>query len=351
MSVEKIKVLVVDDSNFMRKIITDMLNSDPQITVVGTASDGRETVEKVKNLNPDVITLDIIMPEMDGLTALEMLMKTNPTPVVMFSKVTRDGAEATLKALEFGAVDFVTKPQDADLGSIKMEIDKVKNELIDKIKIAARIDRNKLKVLYPTTRIRERVTGVAEPSDRVICIGSSAGGPKVLMEIMPLFPYDLPSGVLVAQHMPSFFIKSFTERLSNISKIGVREAKIGDIVPSSTAFLAPESYTIKVERIKKGGAITLSSEPSIHRVKPCIDAMMEAAAQVYGAKAIGVLLSGMGRDGVKGLKAIKAVGGKTIAQDESSSIVFGMAKAAIEEGVVDKVVPANKIVEEILKLI
>jgi len=349
--VDKIKVFVVDDSNFMRKIITDMLNSDPQITVIGTASDGRETVEKVKTLNPDVITLDIIMPEMDGLTALEQIMKICPTPVVMFSKVTRDGAEATLKALEFGAVDFVTKPQDADLGSIKIEIDKVKTELIDKIKIASRIDRNKLKVLYPTTRIREKISNVAEPTERMICIGSSAGGPKVLMEIMPQLPYDLNSGVLVAQHMPSFFIKSFTERLSNISKISVREAKIGDIITQATAFLAPESYTIKVEKIKKGGAVTLSSEPSVHRVKPCIDSMMEAAAQVYGAKTIGVLLSGMGRDGVKGLKAIKAAGGKTIVQDESSSIVFGMAKAAIEEGVVDKVVPANKIIEEVLKLI
>ncbi len=348
---DKIKVLVVDDSNFMRKIITDMLNSDPQVTVIGTASDGRETVEKVKTLNPDVITLDIIMPDMDGLTALEQIMKVCPTPVVMFSKVTRDGAEATLKALEFGAVDFVTKPQDADLGSIKIEIDKVKSELIDKIKIAARIDRNKLKVLYPTTRIREKIANVADPTERMVCIGSSAGGPKVLMEIMPQFPYDFNSGVLVAQHMPSFFIKSFTERLSNISKISVREAKIGDIITPATAFMAPESYTIKVEKIKKGGAVTLSSEPSVHRVKPCIDAMMEAAAQVYGAKTIGVLLSGMGRDGVKGLKAIKDAGGKTIAQDESSSIVFGMAKAAIEEGVVDKVVPANKIIEEVLKLI
>lgn len=348
---DKIKVLVVDDSTFMRKVITDMLNSDPQITVIGTASDGRETIEKVKTLTPDVITLDIIMPEMDGLSALEHIMKQYPTPVVMFSKVTRDGAEATLKALECGAVDFVTKPQDADLGSIKIEFDKIKAELIDKIKIAARIDRHKLKILYPTSRIVEQVSTVAEPTDHCICIGSSAGGPKVLMEIIPQFPEELESGILVAQHMPSFFIKSFTERLSNTSKINVREAKIGDIVTPATAFLAPESFTIKVEKIKRGGAITLSSESSVHRVKPCIDSMMEAAALVYGAQTIGVLLSGMGRDGVKGLKTIKQAGGKTMAQDESSSIVFGMAKAAIEEGVVDIVAPAQRIVEEILKLI
>lgn len=347
----KIRVLVVDDSNFMRKVITDMLNADPQIEVVGTASDGRETIEKVKTLNPDVVTLDVIMPEMDGLTALEQLMKQAPTPVVMFSKVTRDGAEATLKALEFGAVDFVTKPQEADLGSIKTELDKVRTELVDKIKIAGRIDRNKLKVLYPTTRIKERIVTMGEATDQVICIGSSAGGPKVLMEIMPKFPANLTWGILIAQHMPSFFIKSFTERLGNISKIGVREAKIGDIVTPAAAFLAPESYTLKVEKIKKGGAITLSNEPSVHRVKPCIDAMMEAAAQVYGAKTIGVLLSGMGRDGVKGLRAIREAGGKTLVQDEASSIVFGMAKAAIEDGVVDKVAPAEKIVNEILKLL
>jgi two-component system chemotaxis response regulator CheB len=331
-----LRILVVDDSAFMRKIITDMINSDPQLTVVGTAFDGLDALQKTSQLRPDVITLDVNMPRMDGLTTLKRLMKQHPLPIIMLSAATQEGAETTFTALKLGAVDYIPKPS----GQISLDIEKVRNELVDKIKTAAQA---KIVTHEPETcsrvRIKQKVT------EKIVTIGASTGGPPALEEILVQLPKNTPP-ILIVQHMPSGFTNSFAKRLNRLCSFEVKEAEDGDTINQRQALIAPGGYHMTVTRDRR---VQLDCGPTEHGVRPAVDPMMRTAAAVYGSETIGVILTGMGRDGASGMKAIKEKGGRTIAQDEATCTVFGMPKMAIQEGSVDRILPLSKIPEQILR--
>lgn len=349
----KIKVLIVDDSAFMRKAIKQILESDPLIEVIGTARNGTDALEKLKELTPDVVTLDISMPHMDGLTCLRSIMSTNPLPVVMISSLTQEGARETFRALELGAVDFIPKFS----GTISLDIGKQKNEIITKVKAAAlaRVEKGisvKQVLAKPEISVGrwKRKTVV---SQKAITIGISTGGPQTLMKIVPDLPRDFSAPLLIVQHMPPNFTRVFAERLDAASAIEIKEAEGGDVVESGKGYLAPGDYhmtTVK-RALGKGAIIRLSKEPlnALHR--PSVDVTMFSVAKLYGENTVGVILTGMGSDGAEAMAEIKRRGGKTIAQDEASSIIFGMPKAAIEKGCVDKVVPASEVAGAIVRAV
>lgn len=329
-------VLVVDDSAFMRKTISDMLNSDPKINVVGTARDGQDALKKIPMLHPDVITLDVNMPRMDGLTTLKEIMKNDPIPVVMLSSWTQKGADITIEALEHGAIDYVPKPS----GEISLDLEKVKRELILKVKIAAQS-----KTFRPDLKKRVKLSSKRDYRSRVIAIGASTGGPAAIIAVLSRLPKDTPP-ILLVQHMPKGFTKSFAERLDQNSDITVKEAKKGDEIVKGVALLAPGDYHMTVTRNK---CISLNKKPQIHGVRPSVDPLMTSVADVYGSEAIGIILTGMGRDGSDGVKAIKNKNGQILAQDEESCVVYGMPGEAIKTGCVDKIVPLSRIAVEILR--
>lgn len=351
---DKIRVLVVDDSALMRLLISDILKSDREIEVVATARDGVDGIKKVTELKPDVVALDIEMPRLDGLHALGYIMSEIPTPVVMISAFTKSGAEATFRALEYGAVDFVSKPS----GPISRDIGAVGDELVAKIKMAARVDVGKLKFILPK-KIPEKYLKSGPKKDvpgiKVVAIGASTGGPRALGEILPQLDTDIPTGLLVVQHMARGFTKTFARRLDKESKIEVKEAEHGDRIEPGRALIAPGDYHMIVRKEVSGketaGIISLNQDPPVYGLRPTVDAMMISVARAYGDKTIGVILTGMGSDGAKGMKAIRDNNGKTIAQDKDSCVVYGMPKAAVEEGAVDKVVPLAKIAKEIMKIV
>ena len=351
---DKIRVLVVDDSALMRLMISDILNSDKEIEVIATARDGEDGIRKVTELRPDVVTLDIEMPRLDGLHALGYIMSEIPTPVVMISAFTQKGAEATFRALEYGAVDFVSKPS----GPISRDIRIVGKELVAKVKVAAAVDINKLKFIQPKKifgrhlKIKPRKI---VPDVKLIAIGASTGGPRALEEILPQLDPNIHAGLLIVQHMPRGFTETFASRLNRESKIDVKQGESGDRIEEGKALIAPGDYHMTVKREisgeKTAGTISLNQKPPVYGLRPTVDAMMLSAAEVYEDKTIGVILTGMGSDGARGMKAIKENKGKTIAQDKDTCVVYGMPKAAVEEGVVDKVVPLDKIAEEIMKMV
>ncbi|MEA3282047.1 MAG: chemotaxis response regulator protein-glutamate methylesterase [Euryarchaeota archaeon] len=336
-----IRTLVVDDSKFMRTLISDMLVSDSHIDVIATAKDGTDAVAQARLHHPDVITLDVEMPRMDGLEALKAIMKENPTPVVMLSALTQEGADATLEALHHGAVDFVPKPS----GSLSLDIDKVKDLLISKIKAAslAKPERHLAPRLHRARASFRRVTG-----KHVIAIGTSTGGPRALSELLPQFPGDIPAGILIVQHMPPWFTKSLAERLDRSCAIRVKEAEVGDKIEDGQALIAPGDYHMVVKRAENGERVVdLNQDPPVHAVRPAADIMLQSVAASYGSRTLGVILTGMGSDGACGMEAIKEHGGKTIVSDEETSLIFGMPKAAIDLGCVDRIAPLHKIPEEI----
>ena len=357
-----IKVLVVDDSAFMRKTISTLLESDAGITVVGTARDGEDAIQKVRSLKPDLVTLDVEMPRMNGLQALQIIMKEMPVPVIMVSSLTEDGARETIAALEIGALDFIPKHLANDVTNIAH----VKDDLVRKIKALAGRKLNPTmpnraktssQAMAPAVSDAEKIhTDFSHLSHssrkiRIVAIGTSTGGPKALQELLPKLPKDFPVGILVVQHMPPSFTGPFAERLGQLSQIEVREARDGEPVKPGVALIAPGGYHMRIFRKGLGETeIRLSKEPqTIHM--PSVDVMMTSVAQIFADAALGVIMTGMGHDGQDGMKAIKAAKGKTIAQDEASCVVFGMPKAAIEVGVVDKVVPLNRLAGEIVNMV
>lgn len=330
------RVLVVDDSALMRNLLSDMLNAESNIEVIATAKDGQDAIEKVAKLNPDVVTLDIEMPKMDGLTALKHIMNSNPTPVVMLSALTEYGSKSAIKALEYGAIDFIHKPS----GSISLDLRKVREELLIKLRVAsmAKLHKPKLESVKP---IKHQINN----RRRLIAIGASTGGPSALIEIIPRFPEDSPP-ILIVQHMPSGFTKSFAERLDSESAIVVKEAIEGEKIEAGKAFLAPGDHHMIVTGDKK---IHLNKEPPIKWVRPAVDPMMISVASVYKSDVIGVILTGMGSDGTDGMTAIKENNGQTLAQTESSCVVYGMPNAAVKAGCVDKIVSLSQMPIEILR--
>ncbi|KPU28196.1 chemotaxis protein CheY [Caloranaerobacter sp. TR13] len=342
-----IKVLVVDDSAFMRKIISDILSSDEIIEVIGTAKNGKDALDKVSYLNPDVITLDIEMPVMDGIEALREIMKKFRKPVVMLSSLTSQGAEATLRALEYGAVDFITKPTNI----FKVGSQEKKEEIIKKVKVAANavllntvIDNH---IVSKNNSIA--ITNKEEKMDYIVALGTSTGGPRALQAIIPALPNEINAALVVVQHMPQGFTKSLANRLNSMSHIVVKEGEDGELVRRGHCYIAPGGYHMTLDEVGVNKVyIRLNKEKPVSGHRPSVDVLMESVAKIKYLKKIGVILTGMGSDGSQGIKHIKENNGFTIAQDEKSCVVYGMPKAAINIGGISKVLSLESIPNEIL---
>lgn len=337
-----VKVMVVDDSPFMRRVIVDMLQSDPEIHVTAVAKDGVEALEKLPDVDCQVITLDVEMPRMDGLVFLRRMMQVRPLPVVMLSSLTSDHSQTTLEALSLGAVDFVAKPG-TYLG---MGADEIRRELIRKVKGAARA-----KVLprifrpAPSPRILPSVLGQVQ---NVVAIASSTGGPRALEEILANLPGDLPAALLITQHMPAGFTRSFAERLHRTSPLTVKEGEEGDALENGVALIAPGDYHMV---LGEDGLIHLDHGPAVEYVRPAADVMLSSLVKSFQGRIIGVILTGMGRDGARGMAAVKDRGGYVLAQNEETSTIFSMPRAVIEGGSAHEVLPLGEIAPAIKRLL
>jgi two-component system chemotaxis response regulator CheB len=342
-----IKVLVVDDSPLIRQVLSHMLEEDPEIVVAGTALNGKEALEKIGDLKPDVVTLDIEMPVMNGLECLAKIMETTPLPVIMASHLTVEGAEPTIKALELGAVDFVTK-----VSSEQITINKIQEELINKIKFAATIPKSHFRPLVLKTTSGKSIAelGNVKTSLELVTIGSSTGGPRALNHLLPLFPRDFPLGIVVAQHMPKEFTLIFANRLNEICNIEVMEAKTGDIIKPGRALISPAGFQTKVIRKNNTLQVEVFEQPNLI-YKPSVDLLFKSVALTCESKALSILLTGMGTDGAAGMQELHKLGARTIAEAEESCIVFGMPKAAIELGGAEFVEALPNIFQRIVKII
>ncbi len=345
---DKIRVLVADDSAFMRKKIVEILSSDPEIEVIAVAKDGRDAIESANSLKPDVITLDIEMPVMSGLDALGYIMSEMPTPCLVISAFTDKDSEETLKALEYGAVDFVTKPG----GVISRNIDEVAADIITKVKNAARVPVNKLKLIYAEpgkTAAKRSVEG--HRINKIFVIASSTGGTQALATLLPAIEKDIPAAILLVQHMPEGFTKSLAERLDKISQISVREATNGMILHAGEAVVARGGSHMEISGTLQTPVITLSDAPPVFGLRPCADFTMKSAAASFADAVVGIVLTGMGSDGTLGSSAIKSAGGIVIAQDETSSVIYGMPKSVVSANLADKVLPLGGIAQEIQRIL
>lgn len=345
-----IQVLIVDDSAFMRKLLSDLFATEPDFKVIDTARNGRDAVDKVKRLKPDLVTMDVEMPVMDGITALEQIMRECPVPVLMISSLTRTGADATMQALALGAVDFITKTT----GSIS-SITGIKPNILAKARSAVRVNVAHLARAQAVPQVLPQfsqfpVSG-ASYDEQIIAIGTSTGGPRALQEILVRLPGNLPCGIVIVQHMPPGFTKSLSDRLNSLSSLTVKEAEHNDIIRPGMVFIAPGDYHMLLERDGSKTVIKLNQTPPVGGHRPAVDPMMESVAKLYGSRAIGVILTGMGHDGTKGMQAIKSHRGQTIAEDQTTAVVFGMPKSAIELNVVDRVAPLPDIAAEIVRAV
>lgn len=355
---EKIKVLIVDDSALMRKVLKEILMTDDEIEVVGTARDGEDAIEKVQILEPDVVTMDINMPIMDGLTSMQHILNINPDiQVIMISSLTAEGAITTFEALELGAFDYVTKPS----GTVSTNLYIVGREIIQKVKLAYRKANKK--------NIRDRITRCNHTDNRkvkthktnidietfnkglskVVVIGVSTGGPSTLMEVLPKLPSDLEAAVIIVQHMPPSFTNSFAQRLNTACQIPVSEAKAGDVLQNGRGYLGAGGYQLVVRG--QNGILRLPTTP-ITVYMPSVNITMESVLNTFGGKrVIGVLMTGMGDDGADAMVKIRKAGGITIAEDESTAVVFGMPREAIQRGGADIVLPSYEIADAIVKAV
>jgi len=338
---ERVKVLVVDDSALMRKLIPIILERDPDIEVIGTAMDGAFAIRKIAELHPDVVTLDLEMPRMDGIETLRMIMRNAPLPVIVFSSHSKEGAYATFKALALGAIDFVAKPQDAAAG----HLDPVAFQLIEKIKIAKRAGGTKTvpKPQAEAVAPAKKRSHAALPPNRVIAIGISTGGPNALQYLFSQIPGDFPATFVVVQHMPEGFTEMFARRLDECCALDVQEAKSGDLLVAGRVLVCPGNRHIMVRRMPRGDMVVLSDGPAINGHRPSADVLFHSVAQEFALSSVGILMTGMGEDGAEGLGAIKAAGGHTIAQSEETCVVPGMPRAAILKGYAGKVLPLDNL--------
>ncbi len=382
-----IRVLVADDSAFMRMVLSDMFKKQPDFEVVGIALNGKEAVEKVKALKPDLVTMDVNMPVMDGLQALEAIMKDCPTPVIMFSSLTQDGAKATIKALSLGAVDFVSK-----VGGSISKVDTVEDEILTKARTAARaksamhrvmsvpipppVEKKESAPPKHTEPVMRRVSiptrrGYTPPpaaaplkphakptvhavssgggsGRKLVVLGCSTGGPKALQVVVAGLPRSLPCGVLIVQHMPAGFTKSLAERLDEISQISVKEAENHDIIEAGHVYIAPGNFHMTVSG--SGREILLNQDPPLGTLRPAADVLFKSAAPL-GRDIVSVILTGMGSDGAIGMTEIKKTGGYVIAESEETAIVYGMPKAVVDLGLADEVKPLQAIAGAIVKAV
>ena len=334
---ERIRVLVVDDSALMRKLIPAILARDSSIEVVGTAMDGAFALKKIEELRPDVVTLDLEMPRMDGLEMLRLIMRRAPLPIILFSTHSTKGGYATLKALALGAVDFLAKPKDAAAG----HLEEIADQLIAKIKVAKRAAKRKL----PPVTVKEELPKLAKGSRpalaprRVIAVGISTGGPNALQYVLSQIPSDFLSAIVVVQHMPEGFTEMFAKRLDECCPLEVQEARSGDLLLAGRVLICPGNRHMMVRRMPRGDMVVLSDGPPVNGHRPSADVLFHSVAQEFSLMSVGVLMTGMGEDGAEGLGAIKAAGGMTIAQSEDTCVVSGMPRAAILKGYANKVIP------------
>jgi two-component system chemotaxis response regulator CheB len=343
-----ITVLVVDDSVVVRRLVSDVLSEDQEIQVVGTAPNGQIALAKVPQLNPDVISLDVEMPVMDGLETLRELRRCFPdVPVIMFSTLTDRGAAATLEALELGAKDYVTKP--ANVGSVQASMASVREQLVPKIKALHRHSPRGRAAGYPMLP-RAIATGTAAPSPvlravppalpvDVVLLGVSTGGPDALATVLPALPATFPAPILVVQHMPPTFTRLLAHRLDGRSALEVREAEDGDVVLPGQALLAPGDFHLRLQRTARGVVARLDQGTPENFCRPSVDVLFRSAAQVYGAGALGVVLTGMGADGARGAADIVAAGGQVVVQDQATSVVWGMPGAVAQAGLASELLP------------
>lgn len=341
-----IRVLIVDDSAFVRRALQRMLEHVPDMEVVGTAGDGLEGIEQVKALKPDVVTLDIKMPRMSGLEALRHIMTERPVPVLLLSSLTQEGADITLRGLELGAMDFVDKSN----AQGTMGLGSLTEELIAKIRALAGVSHARLTPHRPT---EDTIPAEPPPHPRrveAVAIGTSTGGPTALQAIIPRLPENIRAPILVVQHMPIGFTRSLAERLNARSLVSVHEAEDGEVVVPGKVYIAPAGRHMKVRR-RGTVRVYLDDEPRSALHRPSVDALMSAVAHAYGPRAMGVVLTGMGSDGVEGLKAIRGAGGVTLAESEESCVIYGMPKAAVEAKVVDRTIPLGRMADEILQAV
>jgi two-component system chemotaxis response regulator CheB len=348
----KIRVLTVDDSALIRQLLAHLLSKDREIEVVGSAPDPYIAREKIKALNPDVLTLDVEMPRMDGLTFLEKLMAGHPMPVVMVSSLTEAGCQTTLRALELGAVDFFTKPK-IDL---REGMEDLAQDLIAKVKAAAhakirssalRVSGSTLNAKLETCNLKletrnPQPSAMIKTTDTIIAIGASTGGTEALREVLEVLPPNTPP-IVITQHMPERFTKTFADRLNGLCRISVKEAEDGDSVLPGHALVAPGNFHMTLVRSGARYIVRLNQDPPVNRHRPSVDVMFDSVARYAGGNSIGVILTGMGGDGAKGMLAMKQAGAFTIAQDEATCVVFGMPKEAIKLGAADKVLPLGEI--------
>ena len=339
---KKIRVLVIDDSIFMRTLISDMLNSDPEIEVIDTAKDGKEVVEKLSKIRPDCITLDLVMPGWDGLTILEYIMDVYPTPVVILSAYSKKDADITIKCLKAGAVNFVLKPS----GELSLNIRDVKQELLEKVKAASRIDLERIKLLIHKKREWPKCKLAA--LSEIIVIGASTGGPQTLEAILYSLPASLLLPVIIVQHFPTiFFTQGFAKYLNKVTDLEVKVAENDEGLLSGIVYLAPAGFQMTFRRNDKKVTISLTKALP-DSLTPSIDIVMESVAKVYAENSLGIILTGMGSDGREGMRAIKEAGGKTMVQDESS-LIFGMPKAVIDAGITDEILTVGGIADAIME--
>ncbi len=344
---KKIRILIVDDSTFMRKILKEMVQSDPECRVIKTAGDGVEALKAIEKFRPDVITMDIDLPEIDGITCIAYIMEEFPTPVVVVTGYSDFMGEETIKSLEYGAVDFLRK----NCKSLSKDTEGMKQELLLKIKLASQVDIKKLKpiTMKKSKEIVEKP--VPKSTNKIVAIASSSGGPRALSQIIPMLPADLPAAVLVVQHMPDDFVPPLAARLNWESALEVKVAEQLEPIHQGKVLFMPANVHCRIElKGEKGGSIKFTpfSKKEDYLLNSA-SKLMISLAPVYGRNATGVVLTGMGNDGTEGLRAIKKYGGCTIAEHESTCIVNGMPRSAIQAGVVDKVIPLHKIPDEIIK--
>ncbi|HEX4486132.1 MAG TPA: chemotaxis response regulator protein-glutamate methylesterase [Terriglobales bacterium] len=347
----KIKVFIADDSAFMRTALGRMIDSDPTMMVCGSAQSGQEALDKIGKLQPDVVTLDVEMPGLNGLETLKRIMRDSPRPVIMVSSLTQEGAETTLEALELGAFDYLPKQS----SFVSLDIVKIRDDLIAKVKAAA--ESGKRRKMMPKVAPGAAKTAVpAKTAHHVpatmVALGTSTGGPKALQEILPMLPGDLAVPVVIVQHMPKGFTGPFARRLDTLCKVTVREAEQNDQLEAGTVYIAPAGQHLTFARRSANSKATIRLGPlpenSLHM--PSVDVMMLSAAETFKSLCMGVILTGMGADGAKGMGAIQKEGGITVGQDEASCTVYGMPRSAAEMGVVQRVVPLQQVPEQIMQI-
>jgi len=365
-----IRVMVIDDSALVRRIASDILSADPEITVVATAAQAEFALLKLEKEKPDVITLDLEMPGMGGLEAIRRIMATRPTPIVVLSAHARKGAELTLQALDLGAVDFALKPS----ASLSGGLTAIATELVEKVKDASRIvfpppaappaagpaafgpaisgtsapvAPHTLKA--PARPIRPRLEYAGETECELVAIGTSTGGPVALKTVLSMLPGSLPVGLVVVQHMPPVFTKAFADRLNDSCEISVKEAENGDAIIPGRVLLAPGNWHMTVSKFGTEPRVALDQSENVNGHRPSVDVLMHSVALEYGSRAVGVIMTGMGRDGAEGLRELHRRGGHVIAQDRESSVIYGMNREVVQNGSADEVVPVDRIADRIVE--